>query len=270
MVHVAKQKRKKWDKKSVKCILTGYPDNIKGYRVYNPETRTVFTSRDVVIIEPEVNSECMIQVQNQNVASVGDKVKPEQQGQKVTSFESTSSLEDSSNSENYYSYDDVNDKTYVPSDYEDSESILQCKNEDFMDRPRRTRKPPERYSMSNLCASAETYDDGAGLTLKEALKGPEKNQWMLAMQEELQCFKENDAWELCDSPQDGRVVQCKWVLRKKYDCDNNVRFRARLVAKGFSHIKGIDYTETLSPVVRHTTISASYWLYNVRSSSNQA
>ncbi|CAH2227698.1 jg19222, partial [Pararge aegeria aegeria] len=139
-------------------------------------------------------------------------------------------LEDSSNSENYYSYDDVNDKTYVPSDYEDSESILQRKNEDFMDRPRRTRKPPERYGMSNLCASAENCDDGAGLTLKEALIGPEKNQWMLAMQEELQCFKENDAWELCDSPQDGRVVQCKWVLRKKYDCDNNVRFRARLVS----------------------------------------
>lgn len=254
MVHVAKQKRKKWDKKSLKCILTGYPENIKGYRVYNPETRTVFTSRDVVIIEPEINSECMIQVQDQNVASVGDEDKPEQQGQKVTSFESTSCLEDNSKSENDYSYDDDNNKTYVPSDYEDSENTLQCENEYFMDRPKRTRKPPERYGMSNLCTGTETYDDGAGLTLHDALNGPEKKQWMLAMQEELQCFKENDAWELCNIPQDGRVVQCKWVLRKKYDSDNKVRFRARLVAKGFSQIEGIDYTETFSPVVRHTTL----------------
>lgn len=44
MVYIAKQKRKKWDKKFVKCIFTGYSDNIKGYRIYNPETRTVFTS----------------------------------------------------------------------------------------------------------------------------------------------------------------------------------------------------------------------------------
>ncbi|CAH2207998.1 jg14140, partial [Pararge aegeria aegeria] len=63
-------------------VFWGYPDNIKVYRIYNPETRTGFTSRDVFIIEPEINSECMIQVQDQNVASVGGEVKPEQQGHK--------------------------------------------------------------------------------------------------------------------------------------------------------------------------------------------
>lgn len=77
---------------------------------------------------------------------------------------------------------------------------------------------------------------------------------MSAMKEELQCFKENDAWELSDAPKDGRLVQCNWVLHKKYDSKNKVRFRARLVAKGFSQVEGVDFTETFSPVVRHTTL----------------
>lgn len=71
MVHIAKEKRKKWDKKSSKCIFIGYPDNIKGYRVYNPETKTVTTSRDVIIIEKESNPEHLIEVQVQNVDESG-------------------------------------------------------------------------------------------------------------------------------------------------------------------------------------------------------
>lgn len=30
MVHINKEKRSKWDKKSVECILLGFPGNIKG------------------------------------------------------------------------------------------------------------------------------------------------------------------------------------------------------------------------------------------------
>lgn len=65
MVHVAKEKRKKWDKKSTVC-----PDNIRGYRVHNPGTRPIITSRDVIIIEKESNPEHLIQLQLQNADSV--------------------------------------------------------------------------------------------------------------------------------------------------------------------------------------------------------
>ncbi|CAK1580950.1 unnamed protein product [Parnassius mnemosyne] len=46
------------------------------------------------------------------------------------------------------------------------------------------------------------------------------------------------------------VVKCKWVLPKKMNIDNSVRYRARLVAKGYMQKQNVDYSEIFSSVVR--------------------
>lgn len=74
------------------------------------------------------------------------------------------------------------------------------------------------------------------------------------MDEELKSFEANDAWDLVDKPQDASVVQCKWVFKLKLDSAGNVTHRARLVAKGFTQKPGVDYDETFSPVVRHSSL----------------
>ena len=50
-VHVPKEKRTKLDTKSEKCIFIGYKDGLKGYKLWNPETRKVVYSQDVVFRE---------------------------------------------------------------------------------------------------------------------------------------------------------------------------------------------------------------------------
>ena len=50
-VHVPKEKRTKLDNKSKRCIFIGYKDGLKGYKIWNSETRKVVYSRDVVFRE---------------------------------------------------------------------------------------------------------------------------------------------------------------------------------------------------------------------------
>lgn len=49
--HVAKDERRKLDPKARKCIFLGYGTETKGYRLYDPERRRVFYSRDVLFNE---------------------------------------------------------------------------------------------------------------------------------------------------------------------------------------------------------------------------
>ncbi|MCO5556773.1 hypothetical protein L7F22_010325 [Adiantum nelumboides] len=50
-VHVPNASRTKWDAKSQKCIFLGYSEESKSYRLYNPTTKKIVISRDVVFAE---------------------------------------------------------------------------------------------------------------------------------------------------------------------------------------------------------------------------
>ena len=52
-----------------------------------------------------------------------------------------------------------------------------------------------------------------------------------------------------DHPNDHRLVGCRWVFKVK----RNVLYSTRLVAKGFSQIPGVNFTDNYSPVISHVT-----------------
>ncbi|KAL9441041.1 hypothetical protein AB3S75_019667 [Citrus x aurantiifolia] len=89
-------------------------------------------------------------------------------------------------------------------------------------------------------------------TLKSALRHP---QWVAAMKDELHALHQNNTCSLVPRPINANIIASKWVYRFKYTEKGTIeRFKARLVAKGFTQIPGIDFEETFSPVVKHTTI----------------
>nr|GEV25340.1 retrotransposon protein, putative, Ty1-copia subclass [Tanacetum cinerariifolium] len=72
----------------------------------------------------------------------------------------------------------------------------------------------------------------------------------------LTSLKKNKTWDLVTLPHGVKPVGFKWVLKRKKGILSveHVRFKVRLMAKGFSQKEGTDYHEVFSPVVKHKTI----------------
>jgi hypothetical protein len=82
-------------------------------------------------------------------------------------------------------------------------------------------------------------------TLKEALSGPERENWLPALRTEIDNFKLREVF--IKAPQHGRAMQTKLILKKTRKPDGSIKYKVRLVAKGFTQIKGINYNETYAP-----------------------
>ncbi|KAL3500574.1 hypothetical protein ACH5RR_039667 [Cinchona calisaya] len=75
------------------------------------------------------------------------------------------------------------------------------------------------------------------------------------MEEEIVAIRKNETWNLVDLPKGKKVIGLKWVFKTKYNTDGSVqKHKARLVARGYSQQRGIDFDETFSPVVCFETV----------------
>ena len=75
------------------------------------------------------------------------------------------------------------------------------------------------------------------------------------MDAEYQALLKNKTWTLTQLPPGHKTVGCKWVFRIKYKTNSEIdNYKARLVAKVNSQIKGVDYHDIFSPVIKITTL----------------
>jgi hypothetical protein len=92
-------------------------------------------------------------------------------------------------------------------------------------------------------------------TFEDAVNANDSSEWIAAMQDEMNALHENGTWVLVKREPQMNIVRNKWVFVVKRKADGSIdRYRARLVAKGFSQKPGIDFHETFSPVARYDTI----------------
>lgn len=99
---IPKEKRQKFDKKSKKKILIGFCENIKGYRLYDPISKSVVISRDVIVnekVSESKNFDILLDSDEQKElpSSVGDE-------NEISSSESNEETEE--NSDNDYNPED--------------------------------------------------------------------------------------------------------------------------------------------------------------------
>ena len=231
-VHVPDSKRKgKFETKSTRCIFVGYPTNENGFKLYNPSAGKMLRSRDVIFIENQFDSD-----------TCGN---PEKD------------------------YEFFNEHSFAERNAEPEEEPVgeEQQNAPPVDqniptRPTRARRPPERLDVLtgdwwNFIehASIATSNSNEPATINQALNGPNSKQWSKAVQCEFDSLKENGTWDLVDLPPGKNLVGSKWTFKHKRGPGGEItRYKARLVAQGFSQQHGVDYDEVFAPVAKFSSI----------------
>eukprot|EP00253_Pinus_taeda_P018912 PITA_18912 len=83
----------------------------------------------------------------------------------------------------------------------------------------------------------------------------QRQVWVDAMVEEYSSIMTNDVWEVMPRPEDRSKVGSRWTYKIKYATDGSVeKYKNRFVAKGYAQKEGIDYEETIAPIVTYTSI----------------
>jgi hypothetical protein len=78
------------------------------------------------------------------------------------------------------------------------------------------------------------------------------------MREETEMLNEKRTYKLVELPRDREATGSKWTHVKKVDKQSRVsRHKARLVTLGCLQILGVDFTETIAPVVRLESVHAT-------------
>ena len=110
----------------------------------------------------------------------------------------------------------------------------------------------------NINTMELSNDYGTPKTIKQALKGPEKELWKQSAIAEINNFLKRGSWKFIQKEtvlQQGRKpIATKWVFKIKDESDHTKRYKSRVVTKGYMQIPGVDYTEKFSPVATASSL----------------
>ena len=260
-MHIPENQRKKLDAKSKRSIFVGYPEGVKGYKLYDPISRKFTRSRDVIFLEKKFHD---FDIQNRtNFDDQADYDVP----LVVDGKQQQNEIPNERVADNAEPDQQVDDQQ---PDQQPNQRVGATLEETFMNEVRnvgeqRRRKPPIRFNDECYLADDITADINEPINLDEAFSGENSAQWKQATDSEFNSLVENDTWELVSLPKGKNIVGSKWVFKVKRDENGCVqRYKARLVAQGYSQAEGIDYFEVFSPVVRNTTIRSLLALSNAK------
>ncbi|XP_039158995.1 vacuolar-processing enzyme [Eucalyptus grandis] len=109
-----------------------------------------------------------------------------------------------------------------------------------------------RLSPKHRCCISRLSDDKEPSNYEEASTNP---KWQEAMKAELKALTNNHTWDLLPLPSHRKLIGCQWVYKIKYRANGSIeRYKAGLVAKGFTQREGFDYHKTFSPVAKDVIV----------------
>lgn len=253
-LHIPTENRRKFEEKSRRVIFVGYPAGTKGYKLYDPLSKRFIRGRDVMFAEKkfyEFSKDSSAQPKSFYYPEEDKSI--EVQEKQPENDEGDQIVDDMNVNENAVPGQQVGE-SYEERFLRETENL----------NAKRIRRPPRRFDDECYIADNLTEDVDEPLNIKEAWTGEHANQWKKATDSEYDSLINNGTWELVPPPNNKNIVGSRWVFKVKHNSDGTVnRFKARLVAQGYSQSEGIDYQEVFSPVVRNTTIRSLLAVANI-------
>ena len=109
---------------------------------------------------------------------------------------------------------------------------------------------------SVMCLKAQR-DPDVPKNLEEISTRDDKSQWLVAIESEMTSLTKHKAWKSASIPKDRKAISTKWIFKIKRNADNSVlKYKARLVARGFDQVDGLDFNslDIYAPVAKHTSL----------------
>ena len=240
------QQQNKIEAKSDRHVFVGISENGRAYRCYNPHTHQVITSRNVIFKKRRDPS---------TVPYMEPSAVPSQlEGEKESTL-STDKLQDV-----------LPNTEPLPSPMSTSKSqprsSARLADQTRLDYKKianpQARKPAhdeaELANISFVFLGEDGQLTDEPRTLAEVQKRSDWPKWEEAMKKEMDQLQRLGTYELQNLPTGRKAIGCRWVFLIKRDTDGSIlKYKARLVAQGFSQIPGQDFMATFAPVMRLET-----------------
>ena len=99
-------------------------------------------------------------------------------------------------------------------------------------------------------------EEGEPTSFQEARTCDTKSKWEASMHREYQSLMANETWKLEKAPPGQHIVDNMWVYKIKDGILEGAEkiFKSRLVAKGYTQVRGVDFNEVFSPIAKHVSI----------------
>ena len=251
-VHVPKDEISKLDAKSRQCIFIGYGEDEFGYRFYDSIEKKLVRSRDVKFMEDQTIEDIdkmekstpkedngvadfepvQLPIQNLNIDVQNDV------GDQQPAYEVDVPVDDDEEEHDMSQDENLSDATEPPQ--------VQLRKSN------RERQPSMRYSPDEYVILT---DDEEPECFIEAMECEEKKKWLDTMKDEIKSLHDNHTFDLVKLPKGKRALDNRWIYRVKHESNTmSPRYKSRLVVKGFSKRKGVDFNEIFSFVVKLSSI----------------
>jgi hypothetical protein len=105
--------------------------------------------------------------------------------------------------------------------------------------------------------------EGDPISLRDALQSANADEWKRAVLIEYTTLMKRNTWTYVKYDAKMNVIDSKWVFKTKRDQRGEIeKYKARLVARGFKQLEGVDFDETFAPVMKYKSFRIILHLLN--------